>query len=340
MELSDRKKKILQILVEEYILEGTPVSSKKLHEKHLNEYSPATIRNELFSLEELGYLSHTHTSSGRVPLPKAYRLYVDKLMEKGSLSLAEINYIESHFTKNFTQAEDIVKNAAKVISELTNYTAIGFSEDSVDENIEGIRLVRLNAKNILLIIITNSHFIKDTVITCEYEITDSYIETAEKILSEVFQNKTIEQAANIDEQLVEDKIKVYKELFNSILQIFKNYTKNDNAKVVLEGSSNILNYDEFMDKDKTKNFLSVIEKPEHLLSILKSENNGLEISVKIGNDDTENLSDDLALVTANYKVNGKTLASSGVLGPIRMDYNRVFLVLDMIKKAIENIKED
>lgn len=339
MELSERKKKILHILVDEFISEGLPVSSKKLHEKHLSEYSPATIRNELFSLEELGYLSHTHTSSGRFPLPKAYRLYVDKLMERGSLSNDEIEYIESHFNKNFTQTEDIVRNAAKVISELTNYTAVGLSVDNISEKIEKIKLIKLNAKNVLLVIVTQTQIIKDTIITCELEITESYLETAEKILSDVFIDKTIEQAAYIDEGLIEDKIQIYQELFNNILQVFKNYVSKDNTKVVLEGSSNIFKHSELMG-DKAKNFLSVIDKKDQLINILKSSDgqDGLEITVKIGKSDNEDLPDDISLVTANYMLNGKTLGSSGVLGPIRMDYNRVFLVLDMIKKAIENIK--
>lgn len=338
MELSERKKKILHILVDEFISEGLPVSSKKLHEKHLTEYSPATIRNELFSLEELGYLSHTHTSSGRFPLPKAYRFYIDKLMEKGTLSDEEVGYIESHFKQNFSQAEDIVKNAAKVISELTNYTAIGFSEDNIDESIENVKLVKLNLNSVLLIVITQSCIIKDTVISCESEITDTYLETAEKILSEVFKNKTIKQAAFIGEEFIDDKIQIYKELFTNILNVFKNYVSKDNSKVVLEGSSNIFKYNEFKDIDKTRNFLSVIDNKEQLVNILKSESNDIEISVKIGKSENEELPEDIALVTATYKLNDKTLVSNGVLGPIRMDYNRVFLVLDMIKKAIESIK--
>lgn len=337
MELSERKKKILHLLIDEFISDGLPVSSKKLHEKYLSEYSPATIRNELFSLEELGFLSHTHTSSGRFPLAKAYRLYVDKLMERGSLNEKEIKYIESHFDKSFTQAEDIVKNAAKVISELTNYTAVGVSIDSIHENIENIRLVKLNAKNILLIIITKQRIIKDTIITCELEITDSYLKTAEKILSEIFQNKTVEQAAYIDEQLVLDKIQSYKELFVNIIEVFKSYVSKDNTKVVLEGSSNIFKHSE-LTSEETKNFLQVLDKKDKLADILKDSDEGFEISVKIGKSESEDLPEDMALVTANYKINGKTVGSGGVLGPIRMDYNRVFLVLDIIKKAIENIK--
>ena len=339
MDLSERKKKILHVLVDEFIGSGLPVSSKKLHEKHLSEYSPATIRNELFSLEELGFLGHTHTSSGRFPLPKAYRTYVDKLMEKGTLKKSEIEYIESHFKQNFSQAEDIVKNAAKVLSELTNYTAIGFSVDNVDENIENIRLVKLNANNILLIVVTKRHIIKDTVITCEFEVDDNYLSAAEKILCEVFIGKTIEQAASVNGKAVDLKIEKFKDLFDNILKVFKDYLEGKSAKVVLEGSSNIFKYNEFSDIDKTKNFLSIIDKREQLVNILKSTD-GIEISVKIGKAESEELPDDIALVSATYTINGKTVGSSGVLGPTRMDYNRVFLVMDMIKKAIENINTD
>ena len=337
MELSERKKKILHVLVDEFIVSGLPVSSKKLHEKHLLEYSPATIRNELFSLEELGFLGHTHTSSGRFPLPKAYRTYIDKLMEKGTLKKSEIEYIESHFKHNFSQAEDIVKNAAKVLSELTNYTAIGFSVDNVDENIENIKLVKLNANNLLLVVVTKRHIIKDTVITCEYDVDDNYLSAAEKILCEVFVGKTIQEAASVDAKAVDVKVENFKHLFENILKVFKEYIADEKAKVVLEGSSNIFKYNEFSDIDKTKNFLSIIDKREQLVNILKSTGD-IEISVKIGKDENEQLPEDIALVSASITVNGKTVGTSGVLGPTRMDYNRVFLVMDMIKKAIENIK--
>ena len=123
-EISERKKKILQIVVDEYIETATPVSSKAITQKHLTEVSSATVRSELAALEDQGYLIQFHTSGGRIPSPKAYRLYIDELMERSELSSAEAEFIRSSFERRAASAESIVRSVADVISELTDYTSI------------------------------------------------------------------------------------------------------------------------------------------------------------------------------------------------------------------------
>ena len=141
MNMSDRKKKILQIVVDEYINTAVPVSSKSIAEKHLTDVSSATVRNELASLEELGYLTQFHTSGGRVPSPMAYRFYIEELMQKGDLSEKDLDYIEHAFEGKSNDVEHLIKNVAKVISDLTDYTSVGIGPAAEEERIRKMSLL-------------------------------------------------------------------------------------------------------------------------------------------------------------------------------------------------------
>ena len=143
MELSDRKKKILQLVVDDYIETAAPVSSKSITEKYMTSISSATVRSELSTLEELGYLSQPHTSAGRVPSKEAYRLYVNELMVKEKLSPKELDYIERIFTEKVNGMDDVIKTTAKVISELTQYTSLALTARDANETIKNIRLFSL-----------------------------------------------------------------------------------------------------------------------------------------------------------------------------------------------------
>ena len=141
MKMSDRKRKILQIVVDEYINTAVPVSSKSITEKHLTGVSSATVRNELASLEELGYLTQFHTSGGRVPSPQAYRFYIEELMQKSDLSERDLDYIRQTFSRRSNDVEHLIKDVAKVISELTDYTSVGIGPHDGEETIRSLALL-------------------------------------------------------------------------------------------------------------------------------------------------------------------------------------------------------
>ncbi len=337
MELSDRRKKILQVVVDDYIAEIEPVSSKRVQERHMPEVSSATIRSELAALEELGFLGHPHTSAGKVPLPKAYRYYVDRLMERGRLTEDEIDYIQSHFTANISQAETLVKNAAKVISDITNYTGLGFEKGEAEENIQNIKLVQLSAKTVLLIVVTETKVLKDSIITADNPVDEIYIGAGEEVLNNIFCGRKISEAVKIGEELIESEFIRYRALFKNIIDLFKEYITSRCGTVFTEGTSKILSCPEFNDIEKAKNFLSLIDSKQRLVNMLKEGTaNSVELTVKIGSEEGEG-SEDFSLVTANYSLMGKTVGSAGVIGPIRMDYRKVVSVLECIRGAIDEI---
>ena len=192
MELSERKKKILQHVVDDYIETATPVSSKSLTEKHLSNLSSATIRNELSALEELGYLTQLHTSSGRVPSAEAYKLYVSDLMVKDKLSEKEIDYIKKIFLEKADNLEEVIKNTTKVISELTSYTSVGVVTPDVDEKINMIKFFRYKPDTALVLIVTERRLLKDNYINVPENMNDEQLLEAESVLSRLCSGKSFE----------------------------------------------------------------------------------------------------------------------------------------------------
>ena len=163
MKMSDRKRKILQIVVDEYINTAVPVSSKSIAEKHLTDISSATVRNELASLEELGYLTQFHTSGGRVPSPQAYRFYIEELMQKGDLSEHDLDYIHEAFSHKSNDVEHLIKDVTKVISELTDYTSVAIGPHADGERIRNLALLPCGDGRALLVIVTGERILSRIV---------------------------------------------------------------------------------------------------------------------------------------------------------------------------------
>ena len=336
LSLSERKKKILQIVVDDYINTAVPVSSKSITENYMNEISSATVRSELSALEELGYLCQLHTSSGRVPSPLAYKFYVEELMQKHELSDKEIEYINKVFNKKTDDLEYIIKNVAKVISELTNYTSVAIASVHSGEIINNIGLFKYKEGQSLLLILTNIRLLRDNIINIPSDMTTIEIENASKVLNNLFAGKELGQVNEIEEEVLKE-FNEYKEVFSGVMDALKEYKNINKNEVLLEGEDRIFSQPEYADIDKVKNFLSIVTSKEKVANLLKENGNGIEINVKIGNESGEEIPKDCSLVTATYSVGGVNLGKYGVFGPIRMDYQKVITVLENVGKILENI---
>ncbi len=334
MNLSDRKKKILQIVVDEYIETALPVSSKNITENHLSGISSATVRSELAALEELGFLTQLHTSSGRVPSTLAYRLYVSELMQKGELTDREIGTLKQVFTERADGMEGVVKNAVKVISDLTNYTSIGISALDEEDVVEKIRLFRVKPDAALLIVVTGQSYLKDNVINVPSDMSDENLESASRVINRLLSGKKLKDVSKIGEE-VENEFAAYREVFDRVIEVLTHYRAHHEHEVVLAGEDKIFRHPEYDNVGNVKNFLSVVSSKERLAELLNVDGD-IEISVKIGKDEGD-IPEDCSLVTAAYSVGGVKLGTFGVLGPIRMDYQKVITVLENVGKMLESI---
>lgn len=337
MKLSDRKKKILQYVVDDYISTAQPVSSKSITEKYMQDISSATVRSELAGLEEMGYLTQLHTSSGRVPSIEAYRLYVTDLMDKNNLSVKELGLIKSAFKDHADNLEAVVQNTVKVISQLTDYTSVGYSAHNEKEKIVKIELFRYKASQALLLLVTENTLIRDKFIEIPSVMTDSQIAEASALLSKLLIGKELGEIMGLSEMITEE-FAGFREIFNSVMSAIEEYIVKDKADVMLEGQDKILNHPEYNDAEKVKNFLSVVTSKDKLTDLLVHDNDNIEINIKIGGEGQDaDMPDDCSLVTATYSASGVKIGTYGVIGPLRMDYQKVVSVLEGVGKILEDM---
>ena len=336
MKMSDRKKKILQIVVDEYINTAVPVSSKSITEKHLTDVSSATVRNELASLEELGYLTQFHTSGGRVPSPQAYRFYIEELMERGNLSSQDLDYIERMFSSKSHDVEYLIKSVSEVISELTDYTSVAITPHAEAETIRSLSLLPCGDGTALLVIMTSERILRDSFISIPENMGEEELENASKMIGKIFAGKELGKVKEVEGEALSD-FGQYRQVMREVIDALKLYTRPRDEDVVLTGAEKIFNHPEYEDIENVKNFLTVISSKDRLADIIEGENDEIQINVKIGSSGDSDVPDDCSVVTATYSAGGKNLGTYGVIGPIRMDYPKVITVLENVGKALEDL---
>lgn len=340
MAMSSRKEKVLRAVVDSYIVGCEPVSSAEIREKHLPEFSSATIRNELAALEEMGFLAQPHTSAGRIPTADAYRLYVDKLMPKKKLTKAELGIINNYFGQKMTEIDDVLKKTAKVISEITNLTAVASLSDIKNAVVESVKIIKLNETLGLVVIVTTNGIIKDSTVELIGSSDDAYYAAASKFVTDVYQGHMIKEITDSDD-LIKNIEYQYEQLFKAIIMIIKRYASQGMADhIVIDGGAKLLSQPEYASVDKARAMMEVLEVKEKLLPAMKSSEK-LGINIKIAKDNELNEgSPEFAVVSANYVINGVEIGNAGVIGPMRMDYSKVVSVLDYIGKTIQEIPAD
>lgn len=331
MNLSERKKKILSAVVDESIKTAEPVSSKDVQEKYMKEFSPATIRNELMALEEMGFLSQPHTSAGRMPTAEGYKKYVEELMTVKKLSKKESDSIKTSFNEKLLNLDDILQKAAKTISDATNYASVVYYGIADTAIIENILLVGLTPSQTMVVVVTDLGIIKEETTTIEA--TEEDLRQASKILTSVFKGKKLEDIEN-NEYLLTNELLKYKDIFDTIIHIITERDNDYEKNIAVSGKDKLLNYPEYHDIEKLRKTISLLDKKEQLYPLLNSGED-LEITVKVGGDEELGISD-CSIVTATYKSKGKTIGSAGVVGPVRMDYSKVVSILKNVTQILED----
>ena len=336
--LDDRKKKVLQAIVEEYINTAEPVSSNALTKNHGLDCSSATIRNEMAELEKNGYLDKTHTSSGRIPSEKGYRYYVDELLNDKDISLEEIKYISSKLETKVNEIEDLTKIAANTISEVTHYTAVSIGPRTSSQIIEEIKFVLLGARMMLAVILTDTGLVKETIIKFDEDVNQKQIETMNYMFNNKLKGQPIETIDRPLEDYLYDEMTYSVNVIKPVIQQLKKVIQED-ENIYLEGANKSFDLPEFNSLEVAKNFVNVLDTKELMADML---NSGFaeDINVYIGDENKQDELKDFSVVTFKHKVNGKDLGTIGIIGPKRMDYSKVISVMKYISKKISEQKSD
>ena len=334
--LDDRKKKVLQAIVEEYINTAEPVSSNALISKYNLECSSATIRNEMADLEKKGLLDKMHTSSGRVPSAKGYRYYVDELLKDDNISLEEVKYISKKLETKVNEIEDLTKITANTISEITHYTTVTIGPKANEQIISEIKFVLLGNRMLLAVIMTDTGMIKETIIKFDEDINEKQVETLNYMFNNKLKGEPIEKIdKTLEEYLYQemaDMVKVIKPIIEQIKKVLF-----EEAEIKLQGTKNELDLPEFNSLQVAKNFMNILDEKELIADML---NSGFaeDINVFIGGEDEEEKLKDFSIVTFKHKVGNKDLGTIGIIGPKRMDYSKVISVMKYISKKLNEGK--
>ena len=334
--LNDRKKRILQAIVDEYVDTAEPVSSGAITKKHGIDFSSATIRNDMAELEKEGYLDKVHTSSGRVPSAKGYRFYVDELMQDDRISLDEIKYISEKLETKVHEIEDLTKITATTISEMTHYTAVTIGPKATEQIIKEIKFVLLGSRMVLAIIMTDTGLVKETIIKFDEDISEKQVETLNYMFNNKLKDQPIEKIDGpLEEYLYKEmkgSVKVIKPIIEQIKKVLF-----EEEKIYLEGARRELDLPEFNSLDVAKNFMSIIDTKELMADML---NSGFaeDINIYIGEENEKEELKDFSVVTFKHKIDNKDMGTIGIIGPKRMDYAKVISIMKYISKKL-NEKE-
>lgn len=335
--LNERKKKILQIIIEDYISSAEPVGSRTIARKYDLGLSPATIRNEMSDLELLGYLEQPHTSAGRIPSAQAYRFYVDALIEPGTLTDNDMALIDGWYNERRRNIDDIFQSTAKILSRMTQNVSMVLTNQQTIANFCYLKFLPLDSQHAILCILADDGSIDTNVVDIPLGMSSEEMDYLAGKMSKLLEDRnlsdiSVEILQNVHTDVVEDKL-----IFSSLLQAVRKMTgRRQEQKVFLGGTKQLLNQPEFRDVERVRNLLGILEEEKVLKDLLQGgEDSGLKVT--IGSENKFTGIQDCSMVQATYRLNGQIVGTMAVLGPTRMEYGKVISVMDYLHKYLKTI---
>lgn len=331
--IDERKLKILQAIISDYINTGEPVGSRTIAKKYDLGISSATIRNEMADLEDMGFLEQPHTSAGRVPSSKGYRLYVDRIMEYERLSLEEeLRIKKSIIDATLYEVEKIVKQASALLSELTQLTCVVKAPSVRKSSIKSIQLIAVDVTSILCVIVTDSGVIKNNLIKSIKVPSIEIMNRINNIINERLKDLTIEEINLEVINKLKSDLTGFEDIFNALLPtLYDTLNSTDKQEVFMEGTTNIFNYPEYNDIHKAKEILSLLYNKDYVSKLIKTDN---DISIKIGDENFIPEAKDCSVISAVYFLGNKPLGTIGLIGPRRINYSKVMAIMTEVMKEL------
>ena len=338
MELDERKEKILKAIIQTYLETGEPVGSRTISKYSDLQLSSATIRNEMSDLEELGYIIQPHTSAGRIPSDKGYRFYVDQLMKEKE---NEVTKMQELVIQRVDRVELLLKQLAKLLAVNTNYATMISGPQYHHTKLKFIQLSRVEAGKLLIVTVLEGNIIKNSIVRLDVELNDDEILNLNILLNNSLNGLTIEQInldviSNMKEQ-AGDRRQVVDLVLNEVAEAIR--ANEEDLQIYTEGTTNIFKYPELSDGQKASQLISTLEQKELLKNLFTESGEGSEkheIQVYIGNETPVQSMQDCSVVTANYVLGDGLRGTIGIIGPKRMDYEKVVSTLRSLMSQLED----
>lgn len=327
--ITNRQKEILKVIVEEYIKTASPVSSNHICKKL--KCSSATIRNEMARLEELHLLEKNHFASGRMPSEEGYKYYVENLMAPKNMTGEDMLKLQTIFHNHSLDLNDTIKKSIEIVSEITNYTAVVLGATSKENRLKKVEVVSLEDNKVLSIVITDKGIVQHKILTLPNNVSTEEVKKTVELINKLVVGTPINEVSEKLEYevkpIIKDYVNQYEVLYNTFYDAFHEFT-GAQTDVHFGGRNNILKQPEFTSIDKVKDILTKFDDIESI-SKMQEEDNG--INIYIGKE-TE-FSDDVSVIKTKYNIDGEE-GTIAIIGPKRMEYDRVVALLDYIKRSI------
>jgi len=337
MILSDRQLKILEAIVNDYIQTAEPIGSRTIAKKYGMGISSATIRNEMSDLEDMGFITQPHTSSGRVPSQKGYRFYVDSMMPRKPLTSEESLLLQRMILNNIYQVEHMMKETASALARLTRYPAIVSEPYLKKTKIKHVQMVPIDDKSVYLVMVTDTKSVKNQPLTLPAAPDYEELSRLSHWLNHHLSGKTIRE---IDRPLIDQLLIAFghqAHILMPILGVIVGLIQDeDDMRVFTSGVKNILAFPEFADIRKAEAIFQALEERDALIAILNQpQSDGIQIM--IGTENSLDILKNCSLIKANYTIGNQGTGSIALIGPTRMDYGHAVSVLQGILQNIQHV---
>ena len=340
MELDERKYKILDAIILRYLETGEPVGSRIISKDSDLNLSSATIRNEMADLEDLGYIMQPHTSAGRIPTDKGYRLYVDHMMED---KVSEVNDLKELLIQKVDRMDNLLRQIAKLLADKTNYTSLVSKPQYRSKKVKFIQLTQLDASQLLVVIVIEGNVVKNKFVPMNEYLDKQSILKLNIIFNTFLQGLDLSEINMSIIHQMKEQAGSYNQLVSDILDsIAQAIKEEDEIKIYTSGATNIFKYPELTDKEKVTDLINALEEKEQLTELVTTIGSEDEtgIQVMIGSETSVSAMQDCSVVTATYEIQEGVYGKIGIVGPKRMDYEKVVGALNTIMKQPEDLFKD
>jgi len=339
--LTDRDREVLEAIITDYIQTAEPVGSRTVSKKSEIGLSPATIRNVMADLEEMGFLTQPHTSAGRVPTDKAFRFYVDSILEVGKLKLVDRDRIEMGFQDEGMDTNEIMKRASSLLSLLSKQTGVILAPRFGSNILKHIEFIKLREKTILVIIVCKSGEVQNKIIESDEHMSQDELDKYSRYLTEIMGGlNLVEARRKILEEMKKEKVLFDKLMYRALQLSQKALEDEGGGNLYIEGKTNILQSPEFADLEKMRTLLQAFEEKTKIVKLLDKALLARGMQIFIGAENEFNEMKDCSVIAAPYSRENFTLGTLGVIGPTRMDYPGIISIVDYTARIVGKILEN
>ncbi|HEX3016522.1 MAG TPA: heat-inducible transcriptional repressor HrcA [Caproicibacter sp.] len=332
MELSERKRKILAAVVELYIATGEPVGSKSLCDTLDFNVSSATVRNEMSELSQMGLLEQPHTSAGRVPSQKGYRVYIDTLMKRRPISREEKQYLDSMILPAAYDPEKLLDGVAKVLASMTKYAAVSTTPSGESGVIRAVQLVQTSRRTAMVILMTSAGTMKSRVFHCDFDLTPEILRVFFRLLNEKLAGVAVTSVTPAYMQTLAASLGDMAMMMSSALMAVADAAQESmRSDVCLNGEVNLLFYPEF-GQNEIRRIIDFLSRPTELCRLLAKRDGGLQ--VLIGQESRRPELQDSSVIVSRYEVGGRDAGAIAIIGPTRMDYGKIISNMEYLSDSV------